>query len=94
MVAGTVQVHVTNRVTPGSDNQNTVQSMTAGMAQVHVTNRVTTPGSDVRTLPCGVSKYASELDLRAARDMFGLDFIVVRPHNVYGPGQNMVGLTS
>lgn len=39
--------------------------------------------------PYGVAKYASELDLRAARDMFGLDFIVVRPHNVYGPGQNM-----
>jgi nucleoside-diphosphate-sugar epimerase len=28
--------------------------------------------------PYGIAKYAAELDLRAARDMFGLDFIVVR----------------
>ena len=39
--------------------------------------------------PYGVAKYAAELDLRAARDMFGMDFVIVRPHNVYGPGQNV-----
>src|SRR5512141_2286198 len=33
--------------------------------------------------PYGVSKYAAELDLRAAREMFGLRSIVFRPHNVY-----------
>ena len=39
--------------------------------------------------PYGISKYAVELDLKAAHEMFGLDFVVFRPHNVYGPGQNM-----
>jgi UDP-glucose 4-epimerase len=39
--------------------------------------------------PYGVSKYATELDLRAAHEMFGLDYIVFRPHNVYGERQNI-----
>jgi UDP-glucose 4-epimerase len=39
--------------------------------------------------PYGVSKYAVELDLRAAEDMFGLDWTVFRPHNVYGERQNV-----
>lgn len=39
--------------------------------------------------PYGISKYAIELDLRAAHEMFGLDFIVFRPHNVYGERQNI-----
>lgn len=39
--------------------------------------------------PYGVSKYAVELDLRSAHEMFGLDFIVFRPHNVYGERQNI-----
>jgi UDP-glucose 4-epimerase len=39
--------------------------------------------------PYGVSKYAVELDLRAAHEMFGLDFVVFRPHNVYGELQNI-----
>jgi UDP-glucose 4-epimerase len=39
--------------------------------------------------PYGVSKYASELDLAAAREMFGLPFVVFRPHNVYGEHQNL-----
>jgi UDP-glucose 4-epimerase len=38
--------------------------------------------------PYGIAKYAIELDLAAARRMFGLDFIVFRPHNVYGERQN------
>jgi UDP-glucose 4-epimerase len=38
--------------------------------------------------PYGVAKYAIELDLAAARRMFGLDYVVFRPHNVYGPRQN------
>lgn len=37
----------------------------------------------------GIAKHAIELELRACRDMFGLDFIVFRPHNVYGPQQNI-----
>jgi UDP-glucose 4-epimerase len=39
--------------------------------------------------PYGISKYAVELDLRAARRQFGLDFICFRPHNVYGEHQNI-----
>ena len=39
--------------------------------------------------PYGVSKYAVELDLKVAREMFGLDYIVFRPHNVYGEYQNI-----
>ncbi|WP_461785936.1 NAD-dependent epimerase/dehydratase family protein [Prosthecobacter sp.] len=39
--------------------------------------------------PYGVSKYAMELDLRAAHEMFGIDYIVFRPHNVYGERQNI-----
>ena len=39
--------------------------------------------------PYGVSKYAVELDLKAARHMFGLNYVVFRPHNVYGELQNI-----
>ncbi len=39
--------------------------------------------------PYGIAKYAVELDLHAAREMFGLDFIIFRPHNVYGENQNI-----
>lgn len=39
--------------------------------------------------PYGIAKYTVELDLRAAHDLFGLDSIVFRPHNVYGPRQNI-----
>ena len=39
--------------------------------------------------PYGIAKYAVELDLRAAHELFGLNFIIFRPHNVYGEGQNI-----
>lgn len=39
--------------------------------------------------PYGIAKYAVEMDLRAAHELFGLDFIVFRPHNVYGERQNI-----
>jgi UDP-glucose 4-epimerase len=39
--------------------------------------------------PYGVAKYAVEMDLHAARHMFGLDYVVFRPHNVYGEYQNL-----
>ncbi|HTG58001.1 MAG TPA: NAD-dependent epimerase/dehydratase family protein [Terriglobia bacterium] len=39
--------------------------------------------------PYGISKYATELDLRAAHELFGLRYIVFRPHNVYGERQNI-----
>jgi UDP-glucose 4-epimerase len=39
--------------------------------------------------PYGVAKYAVELDLAAAHHMFGLPYIIFRPHNVYGELQNI-----
>jgi len=38
--------------------------------------------------PYGISKYAVELDLEAAHELFGLNYVILRPHNVYGPNQN------
>ncbi len=37
----------------------------------------------------GIAKLAVEQELRISRDMFGLDYIIFRPHNVYGPRQNI-----
>jgi UDP-glucose 4-epimerase len=39
--------------------------------------------------PYGIAKYAVELDLHAAHEMFGLDYTIFRPHNVYGEHQNI-----
>ncbi len=39
--------------------------------------------------PYGISKYAVELDLKAARSMYDLNYIIFRPHNVYGERQNI-----
>ena len=39
--------------------------------------------------PYGISKYAMELDLKESKEMFGLDYVIFRPHNVYGERQNI-----
>lgn len=39
--------------------------------------------------PYGIAKYAVEMDLRNAHEMFGLNYTIFRPHNVYGPNQNI-----
>jgi UDP-glucose 4-epimerase len=39
--------------------------------------------------PYGIAKYAVELDLREAHEMFGLNSVIFRPHNVYGENQNI-----
>jgi len=39
--------------------------------------------------PYGIAKYAVEQELHASRAMFGLDFMIFRPHNVYGTRQNI-----
>jgi UDP-glucose 4-epimerase len=36
----------------------------------------------------GIAKYAVELELKASHEMFGLDYVIFRPHNVYGERQN------
>jgi UDP-glucose 4-epimerase len=37
----------------------------------------------------GIAKYAVELDLKASHEIFGLNYIIFRPHNVYGERQNI-----
>jgi UDP-glucose 4-epimerase len=39
--------------------------------------------------PYGVAKIAVEQDLRITQEVFDVPYIVFRPHNVYGPRQNM-----
>ena len=39
--------------------------------------------------PYGISKYAVELDLQCAHEQFGLNYSIVRPHNVIGIRQNI-----
>lgn len=56
-----------------------------GPGQVPMTEDMTPTPED----PYGISKYAVELDLKAAHHMFGLDSVVFRPHNVYGERQNI-----
>jgi UDP-glucose 4-epimerase len=56
-----------------------------GTNQLPMTEALTPQPGD----PYGIGKYAVELDLRAAHEMFGLDYTIFRPHNVYGEGQNI-----
>jgi UDP-glucose 4-epimerase len=37
----------------------------------------------------GIAKLTVEQELRATRRLFGLPFIIFRPHNVFGPAQNI-----
>jgi UDP-glucose 4-epimerase len=39
--------------------------------------------------PYGIAKLAVEQDLKVTHEMFGLDYIIFRPHNVYGEFQNI-----
>lgn len=39
--------------------------------------------------PYGIAKGAVEMDLRAAHETFGLNYVIFRPFNVYGPHQNI-----
>jgi UDP-glucose 4-epimerase len=39
--------------------------------------------------PYGIAKLAVEHDLKVAHEMFGLKYIIFRPHNVYGEYQNL-----
>lgn len=56
-----------------------------GAGQVPMTEEMAPLPED----PYGISKYAVELDLAAARHMFGLHYTIFRPHNVYGERQNI-----
>lgn len=39
--------------------------------------------------PYGIAKYACELDIQVAGEQHGLDWCIIRPHNVYGIKQNI-----
>lgn len=39
--------------------------------------------------PYGIAKFAVEMDLKATHEMFGLNYVIFRPHNVYGEYQNL-----
>jgi UDP-glucose 4-epimerase len=39
--------------------------------------------------PYGIAKLAAEQELRISQEMFGLDYVIFRPHNVYGERQNI-----
>jgi len=39
--------------------------------------------------PYGVAKYACEMDIKIAGEQHGLDWCIIRPHNVYGAKQNI-----
>lgn len=56
-----------------------------GAGQVPMTEETTPRPED----PYGIAKFAVELDLQAAHRMFGLNYIIFRPHNVYGEFQNI-----
>lgn len=56
-----------------------------GPGQVPMNEEMTPTPED----PYGIAKYAVELDLKAAHEMFGLDYVIFRPHNVYGENQNI-----
>lgn len=56
-----------------------------GANQLPMTEDLTPQPED----PYGIAKHAVELDLQAAHEMFGLDAIIFRPHNVFGENQNI-----
>jgi UDP-glucose 4-epimerase len=39
--------------------------------------------------PYGIAKLSVEMELRASHEMFGLNAVIFRPHNVYGERQNI-----
>jgi len=39
--------------------------------------------------PYGVAKYGCEMDIKIANEQHGLDYCIIRPHNVYGRNQNI-----
>ena len=56
-----------------------------GAAQLPMTEDVIPRPED----PYGIAKYAVEQDLKVSHEMFGLNSVIFRPHNVYGEFQNI-----
>jgi UDP-glucose 4-epimerase len=56
-----------------------------GPGQLPMTEELTPTPVD----PYGIAKLAVEQDLRSANELFGLEYVIFRPHNVYGERQNI-----
>ncbi len=56
-----------------------------GAGQTPMTEAMTPIPED----PYGVAKLACEQDLKCSHEMFGMDYVIFRPHNVYGEKQNI-----
>jgi UDP-glucose 4-epimerase len=56
-----------------------------GSGQVPMLEDITPTPED----PYGIAKYAVELDLAESHEIFGLNYVIFRPHNVYGENQNI-----
>jgi UDP-glucose 4-epimerase len=56
-----------------------------GAGQSPMTEEMTPVPED----PYGIAKFACEQELKVTHEMFGLNYIIFRPHNVYGENQNI-----
>jgi UDP-glucose 4-epimerase len=56
-----------------------------GAGQSPLTEKMTPVPED----PYGIAKFAVEQELEVSHEMFGLDYVIFRPHNVYGERQNI-----
>jgi UDP-glucose 4-epimerase len=56
-----------------------------GKNQLPMTEEITPRPED----SYGIAKYAVEQELKISHEMFGLNYIIFRPHNVYGERQNI-----
>lgn len=78
-------------------------SINAGVKKFIYTSSVAVYGEatvpyreDGATIPkdvYGVNKLACEQILKIMAKVYGFEYVIVRPHNVYGPGQNMSDLS-
>lgn len=56
-----------------------------GKGQLPMKEEVTPAPED----PYGIAKFAVEQELKITHEMFGLNYVIFRPHNVYGEYQNL-----
>jgi UDP-glucose 4-epimerase len=56
-----------------------------GAAQSPMTEEIFPAPED----PYGIAKLAVEQDLKSSQELFDLDYVIFRPHNVYGERQNI-----
>ena len=63
---------------------------TSSMATYGVGNPPFHEGDPLEPIdPYGIAKAACEQDLAVAKSQHGLDYTIIKPHNVYGPKQNI-----